>query len=159
MIVGTASAIQRAIAMARWSWCGRVVMARPSGIPSTAICGTSIEAAAECGGVLDIEGGECKTAGPFWGDRATPTVEIYQYEPNCGCPFNSTPVAFWHDHPRLTGAGLPLARDCFEGDDLGIASPYKLHGYIGAVDGRLIWYGWTDRKQHALNGRLPNTTG
>lgn len=121
--------------------------------------GTSIESAAECGGVLYIEGGECKTTGPFWGDRATPTVKIYQYEPNCGCPASGRPIAYWHTHPRLEGAGLKLAWDRFEGDDVDIADQYKLHGYIGAVDGRLIWYDWTEKKQHTLNGRIRNTTG
>ncbi len=120
--------------------------------------GKSIEEAVEYGGVLYIEGSECHTTGPFHGDRAEPTVKIHQYDPNCGCPTGTKPIGYWHTHPRLSGAGQALVWDHFEGPDVDIAVDYSLHGYIGAVDGRLIWYDWTEKKEHTLNGVLRNTT-
>jgi hypothetical protein len=72
------------------------------------------------------------------------TVAVPTYEPNCGCPERTIPVAYYHTHPSEAGSqttvpGARVASD-FSDDDKDIARDYGLIAYIAQRDGSMWRY-------------------
>ena len=91
------------------------------------------------------------------------TVDVGTHEPNCGCPENSKPVAYYHTHVVLSQAGFKGDYNKFSNDeknelgDIPVAKANKIDAYLGTLDGSFFWYDLASDKQLRLPGRLKNT--
>ena len=121
------------------------------------ILAKSIEEMAEYGGMIYLQAGAPIAKSPV--TQGYPNkVDMGQDKPNCGCPFGTTPIAYYHTHPVVEKAGFHFEYNEFDNEDKAVAIDHDLDaGYLGSVDGSFIKF---DRKQNRvfkLPGRMKNT--
>lgn len=120
------------------------------------ILATSIEERKEYGGMICMEGARYKAMPPR--TQGDPTVvNVGQFEPNCGCPEGSIPVAYYHTHPTYSVAGMKGTYNDFSDDDKDVARDHDLDAaYLGSLDGSFLKFDRHEDKTIRLPGRLKN---
>lgn len=123
-----------------------------------AILATSIEERKEYGGMLYIEKGRC-LAMPARSQGEPNKVDVGQYEPNCGCPDGTTPVAYYHTHPTYSVAGFKGDYNKMSDEDKNVAKDQDLDAaYLGTLDGSFYKYDCKQDKTIKFPGMLKNTS-
>lgn len=85
------------------------------------------------------------------------TVNVGHDLPNCGCPENTQPVAYYHTHPIYSIAGFKGIYNEFSDDDKAVAQKYNIYAFVGTLDGSFLLYDWKTGLVLRLGGRLNNT--
>lgn len=76
-------------------------------------------------------------------------VDVGLSKPNCGCPADTKPIAFYHTHPFLKVGELHMEQDFSTPEDKRLANDNRLIGFLGSADGGFRCY---------LPAKLPTTT-
>lgn len=122
------------------------------------ILAQSIEEIKEYGGMLYIEKGRCK-AMPARSQGEPNKVDVGQYEPNCGCPDGTTPVAYYHTHPTYSIAGFKGDYNKMSDEDKDVAKDHDMDAaYLGTLDGSFYKYDVKQDKTIKFQGMLKNTS-
>jgi hypothetical protein len=83
--------------------------------------------------------GQLDHTGYFISEGSSINVNVGQDKPNCGCPEGSTPVAWFHTHPRKeTKDHVQLGWDQFVEGDVYVSDNWGIPGYVATMDGR-VW--------------------
>lgn len=121
------------------------------------ILATSIERRKEYGGMICMEAGRYK-AMPARTQDEPAKVNVGQYEPNCGCPEGTIPVAYYHTHPTHSVAGFKGKYNEFSDEEKDVARDHNLDAaYMGSLDGSFFRFERHGDKTVRLRGRLKNT--
>lgn len=78
-------------------------------------------------------------------DKDDHTVDVGHALPNCGCPPNAEPLAYYHTHPTPAGPvpgtrGLARVPEGFSDDDVWVADTYGLTAYVANRKGIMRRY-------------------
>ena len=121
------------------------------------ILATSIEERKEYGGMIYMEGATYKAMPPRT-QRDPTKVDVGQDDPNCGCPFGTIPVAYYHTHPTYSVAGFKGRYNEFSDEDKSVALDHHLDAaYLGSLDGSFFRFDCQTKQPVRLPGRLKNT--
>jgi len=116
---------------------------------------TSIRRRKEYGGMIYLESGRF-VAKPAETQDEPAKVNVGQDQPNCGCPENSKPVAYYHTHPIYSIAGFKGSYNEFSDEDKAVAKNFEIYAFVGTLDGSFFLYDWKSDRTLRLGGRLKN---
>jgi hypothetical protein len=86
------------------------------------------------------------------------SVSVGQDAPDKGCPIEgSTPVAYYHTHPNLEGAGMKMEPDKMSPEDKGVARDANIDAYMGSLTGLFLKYDHRTRTTYSAGKRLVNS--
>jgi Domain of unknown function (DUF4329) len=86
------------------------------------------------------------------------TVDVGTHEPNCGCPSNATPVAYYHTHVVAKFSGEKGDYNEMSPEDKGVAKGSDIDAYLGTLDGSFFVYDHKADKVLRLSGKLDNVS-
>jgi hypothetical protein len=116
---------------------------------------TSIRRRKEYGGMIYLESGRF-VAKPAETQDEPATVNVGQDLPNCGCPDNTKPVAYYHTHPIYSIAGFKGSYNEFSDEDKAVAKKFEIYAFVGTLDGSFFLFDWKSDRTLRLGGRLNN---
>jgi hypothetical protein len=120
------------------------------------ILADSIEEKKEYGGMI-CKKGRLFVALPHRTQGNPTTVDVGQREPNCGCPPDTVPIAYYHTHPTYSVAGMKANYNVLSDEDKDVSKDYGIFAFVGTLDGSFLKYDPDLDKAETLPFKLNNS--
>jgi len=104
----------------------------------------------------------CRLRGKYYvmpyveGERNS--VSVGQDAPDKGCPIEgAVPVAYYHTHPNVAGAGFTMKPDEMSPEDEAVARGARIDAYMGSISGLYLKFNHKTGKTYVAGPRLINS--